>query len=792
MAAVAHHARGAAPAIGSEFGIGHSADLSMPTAATMRRVQTLQETQTMRGTRRAAAALAMALAGWAGPALAGEPAAITAEALRPGETIVLDGRLSHPAWQRAPVFDAFVEKFPVVGAQPSQPTRVQVLVDDRALYVGITALDSHPQHMRHTVVRHDGVNRTQDFVVVYIDAIGTRSSAQWFRVNSAGSTADGMHTASDDSEDFAPDFDWDAATARTPQGWTAVFRLPFASLRFTEGQQDWRIMVARRLPREQFRLFTSVTIPNDAASFIATLQPLAGVTLPEDHHFLSLRPGLTLRHRSAAGDNKADADVSLDVKWRPRAELVIDGTLNPDFSQVALDVPPLAGNSRFALFLAEKRPFFFESADLLRMPTDALYTRSFTQPRAGLRATWRGPEWAGTAFAIRDRGRGLVLLPSAYGTDVAAQPASDSVSLRARRDTGALAFGGIATTRHYADGRGDNSVVGPDLGWQLSPQWRLRGQWLHSRSTALPAAGELQRGAAVDGDRLRLRLLRQSGAGETTFGLDDISGGFRHDSGFVNQAGVRRFEAYHSVGWHGLGPLNEFYVNVDSYQVRDRANGAVVQTVVRPGLWLTAARNVEAWFNVYGLSELRTAPGSPLLRERYVNLGMAMTPATWFPLVDTSVDYGDLADTAAGPGVGGVPQGVVRRGGRFNFSAKLRPLRPLELEPSLNLAWLDDAGRQTYREAVQQWLAVWHFNARHNLRLIVQRSTLQRRAEPGVGAEDGLQRTDSLTYAFRHSAGTRVYVGATRTRSGRADVTKETEAFVKLELDADDVGRWLQ
>lgn len=402
--------------------------------------------------------------------------AIQAARLQPGEVVRIDGTLAHPAWQRAPVHDQFVEKFPDTGAAPTHATRVQVLFDDQALYVGITALDPRPAEIRELVVRHDGVNRTQDFVAVYIDAIGTRSSAQFFRVNAAGSTADGLQTAADDSEDFSPDYDWDAAAARHPEGWTAVMRLPFASLRFAEGQQDWRILVARRLPREQFHLFTSVLVPRDAPSVIATMQPLAGVTLPESHSFLTLRPGLTLRHTREDGAGRTRTEASLDLKWRPRAELVVDGTLNPDFSQVALDVPQLAGNSRFALFLAEKRPFFFESADLLRTPTDALYSRSFTQPRFGLRGTWRGPEWAGTAFAIQDKGQGLVLLPGPYGTGAAEQPASDSVALRARSDTGALAYGGIAVARRYEQGRGANDVLGPDFSWQVSDAWRLRGQ----------------------------------------------------------------------------------------------------------------------------------------------------------------------------------------------------------------------------------------------------------------------------------------------------------------------------
>jgi hypothetical protein len=362
------------------------------------------------------------------------------------------------------------------------------------------------------------------------------------------------------------------------------------------------------------------------------------------------------------------------------------------------------------------------------------------------------------------------------------------VVLRARKDTGELAWGGLVAARRYEQGRGDNTVLGPDVSWQMSDQWRARAQWLHSRSTALPdASGMLQQGPAQDGDRVRLRVMRQTGQGETSFGVDDMGTGFRHDTGFVNQVGIRRLEAFQSWGWQGLGPFNEIYLNVDAYQVRDRLTGTVVQEVLRPGFWFTAASNMEGYFNFFGHAVTRTSARAQGLAERYVNAGLVVTPAPWFPLLDTSLDIGELADTAAGPVVDGTPQGLVRRGGRFNLSAKLRLLPPLELEPRLNTAWLRRDGQPAYRETVQQWLAVWHFNARHNLRAIVQRSVLDRRAEPGVDAVDALRRTESLTYAFRHTAGTRLYVGATRSRRGRVDPQSHTEAFVKLEMDADDL-----
>jgi len=94
----------------------------------------------------------------------------------------------------------------------------------------------------------------------------------------------------------------------------------------------------------------------------------------------------------------------------------------------------------------------------------------------------------------------------------------------------------------------------------------------------------------------------------------------------------------------------------------------------------------------------------------------------------------------------------------------------------------------TYRETATQLLGVWHFDARQNLRLILQRSTYDRKPEPGVDADHESGLTTSLTYAWRRSMGTVLYVGATRSHSGVGveNIARGTEAFVKLQLDVDE------
>jgi hypothetical protein len=723
--------------------------------------------------------------------LADDPLAMHAVRLRPDEHIVLDGTLSSPAWQRAPVYDRFVENEPHRDAKPLYATKVQVLFDESAVYVGVTALDGHPELIRAPLVRHDNVIRTQDFVVLYIDAIGKRQSAQFFRVGASGSTGDGMHTAADDDEDFSPDFDFDAASARTEHGYTSVFRVPFASLRFSsDPRTTWRIMVARRMPRDQAYMWVSVAVPTDAPSFISAMQPLQGIELPQQHSFLTVRPSITARHTSdqEPGEAKHSANGvqgSLDVKWRASPELVIDGTLKPDFSQVALDVPQLSGNTDFALYLPEKRPFFFESSDLLHSPTEALYTRSFTAPRWGVRSTWRDASLSGTAFVIDDKGGGETLLPYAYGTNTALQPGSRSLSARVHADLDDAAkfqLGGVLAARRYEDDRGANTVLGPDVAWQVNDAWRVRAQWLHSDTTAQPdpVSGTLVRGNDSAGDSVIVKASRYTDRLQLDFTDLDISPQFRHDTGFVNQVGIRDLELHQGYVFRNLAPFNEMWLNLRSALIRDRINGDVAQEYVTPEVYVSLPHNTQAWVQWHGLSKLRASSGGKLLAEHYWKGEYTSTLAQAIPLFDATVTLGKLADVTAG---------VVRPGGQINMSMSTRPLAAIEIEPSLWAAWLKNGSLLAYRETASQLLGVWHIDARQNLRLILQRSTVDRKAEAGVAADRESGLTTSLTYAFRRSMGTVLYVGATRSHSGvgAQNIARGTEAFVKLQVDVDEV-----
>jgi Domain of unknown function (DUF5916) len=742
------------------------------------------------------ASLVFFIAAWATSSFA-QPRALALDA---GDKLTLDGRLDEPAWQRAPLHERFVQYLPTDRQPPpaGYRTTVQVVAQADALVIGVRAFDPRPHEIRAPLTRRDQVKRDQDFIAVLIDAVGDRRAAQFVRVNAAGVIADGMYIAAGDSEDFAPDFDVEAAAARLDDGYSVEVRLPFIALRYPhQGGAPWRLMVARSVPRESSTLLLSAPLTKDGLSFIAEMQVIEGIEAAaeraREHSLLMLRPELTLRaarERSAGVLVREETKASLgaDIKWRPRADWVLDATLNPDFSQVELDAPQLAGNTRFALSVPEKRPFFLESTDVIDQPIGGFYSRSVTDPRYGLRATWRAPKADATALTLRDEGGGLVLRPGPFATAVYAQDGASQASLlRARRHDGAVSSGVLLSDRDYGE-RGRTSLAGADVYWSPSPQDQLRARWIGSRTSAgFDAQGQAVRGESERGHWLELGWNRRSDGWIVNLDIDDIAPHFRNDNGFVDQAGVRRVEAEVIRRWgerRAFGiDAHEFETYVWTQQVtaREDAVGGVdrAQTVSRrlhPGIWFAGPLNSEGWVQLE-LDAERARPGGRLHPRRGVGAQLGLNPASWFTRLTAELRVGERVDVDAdrpGRGADGFVEAILR--------GSLGGLG-IESEQKLQAAVVEVDGRRVVTDSAARWLGVLHLSARDSLRAVWQASRYRRAADApqGVAAEREDIKTTSLVFQHRVGLGRNVSVGATRatTEPGRQ---RKDEVFIKAAL----------
>lgn len=756
--------------------------------------------------------LALALPAWG---QAPEPRHPTALRLAAAEAApVIDGRLDDDAWRRAPVYARFAQFLPADKQPARWRTTVQVLVTDDALVFGIRAWDPEPGRIRAPLARRDQVKADQDFVSVLIDPVGHRRTAQYVRVSAAGAIEDGLFSAEEDSEDAAPDFDVDAATMRLPDGYSVELRWPLAALRFPHSEgAPWRVMIARNIPREERTLNVSApALTKDALSFIAELQPLDGLgdlaLQVRERSFVSFRPELTLRATrdasEADGARRArKASLGAELKWRPRADWVLDVTLNPDFSQVELDAPQLAGNTRFALSVPEKRPFFLESADVVG-PTQAdesgenrslaaFYTRAITDPDWGLRATWRGAGAEATALSLRDAGGGPVLRAGAFATRSGVQPGGSQASFARGRmqlgEHGQLGLAGLMSLRDFGNGRA-TQVVGSDGVWRASDSDQWRGHLMLSGTTlGLDEAGQVLRVSRERGHRAWLGWRHRDGDWVANANLEEVSPRFANDNGFVSQSGIRRASAF---GYLRLGPRTLAGVDMHESEAQLRlqetrtlvdprlgvAAGQVVDRLVQPGFWFAAARNTGVWGHV-GLDSHRARSGGRLHPTRTLLLGLESNPGELLTYVDAEVEWGRRLDFDADR---------VGLGAQAQFRAQMRTPLPgggwLEYEQRFGLGWVDGPdGRRAFTDRSAQSLVVLHLGPRDSLRLIRQQTHYGRRGDPaaGLAATNDVGRVLSLMFQHRVGLNRILSVGLNRAR-GQPGAVRADEVFAKATL----------
>jgi len=709
--------------------------------------------------------------------------AIEAHRLEAGERIVLDGRFEEPAWAKARPYDKFFEYSPRDKVEANVRTEVRVVQDRDAIYVAVRAYDPDITQLRAPFARRDNVLSDQDMIQVTIDPTGGRKFGHFVRVNPNGSVGDGLFNEDTMNEDFSPDFEFDVVTGLFEGGWTAEFRIPFSSLRYGDPPaREWSMLVFRSYPREQRYKIASAPFARDFTCMLCLAEPLTGLAdIPPTRH-LAVTPNATVRtvqNRSEGRATTRESEIvpSVDVKWRPRGDVVIDATINPDFSQVELDTPQLAGNAQFALFFPEKRPFFLEGADILQSPFNAIYTRSVTDPAWGVRATQRGEGFDGTVLVTRDDGGGLVLLPNTYGTDYALQNFKSVASFaRARWQSGRLTVGGLATDRTL-EGGAYNRVAGPDVVWFPTTEQRLRAQVLGSWTTAQPSPnGSLRKGELRESHAAMMDWGYEGSEWGEYLDFEDVGRDFRADNGFFGQNGYRR--VYNETRRKFVDKLgfNDITIYLNAEHKRTLDAGVQYQQY-NYGLRFGLPRATTIFLEARPNNRIATRPNGGILKRDQFYFAIESTPFAWSPRLFTEIAYGDRLDVA---------NNRIGKGAYHSFQASLRPHIRAEVEYRIDTDFIDSrrTSERIILQRVQQLLAIWHFSARDSVRAILQSVDVRRTPSlwerPVPAREDS--ETVSIVYGHRRGITAAFYLGASLSRNRVPDVglsTRQAEVFAK-------------
>jgi hypothetical protein len=501
-----------------------------------------------------------------GASAANEKGGPVLTAVRASGPISIDGKLDEAAWQHATRVDQWWETNPGDNLAPKVKTVAYLAYDDRFLYAAFDMEDPDPKKIRTPFADHDGISgNADDFAGIIVDARNDGITATEFFVTPRGTQFDAVSDDASGNEDASPDFYWDSAARVTPTGWVLEMRIPFSSFRYTKKEpQEWGIIFYRNYPRERRYQIFSHQLPRGTNCFVCDFNKVVGFTgLPSGQHVVAA-PFITAGTEGSARDGlgsplsypPATADGGLDVKWSPNADMAVDATLNPDFSQIESDTAAISANERFAIFFSEKRPFFLEGIELFSTPLQAVYTRTITAPRWGVRSTGKFGNNAYTLLIAQDRGGGSVILPSALGSDFGDQDFSSTVAIgRLRHNLGSQSFVSFLGTTRETEGGAHNRVLGPDFQWRIGKHGTLTGQLLVS-DTRTPDRPDLatewngQKLTSYAGD-----LWYQYSNPKYDFftEMKDIGDDFRADNGFIPQVGYRMNYAEVGRTWRPTG-----------------------------------------------------------------------------------------------------------------------------------------------------------------------------------------------------------------------------------------------
>jgi Domain of unknown function (DUF5916)/Carbohydrate family 9 binding domain-like len=640
--------------------------------------------------------------------------------------IAIDGDLSDSAWQSARRYETWYETNPGDNVEPKVRTVGYVTYDGKFLYFGVESTDPDPRQISAPYADHDQISgNTDDYVGVLLDTRNDGKTGYLFLVTARGVQYDAVTDDAGSGEDNSPDFFWDSAAKIHATGWTAEARIPFSSLRYDgSSPAQWGLMLYRNYPRDRrYQMFTN-KLPRDVNCFVCHWGKVTGFrNLPTGDHMV-LAPYVTANQlgepREGLGSDlvtrPVGTDAGLDLKWSPTADMAVDATVNPDFSQIESDVAVISTNERFAIFIPEKRPFFLEGIELFSTPIQAVYTRTLTSPRWGARTTGKRGRYAYTMLVAQDRGGGSVILPSAFGSDLASQDFSSIVAIgRVRRDFGNRSFVSFLATARESEGSAHNRVLGPDFQWRIGDNDTLTGQFLYS-STQTPNRPDLAagwNGQKLSGHAAQLWYQHSTAKHDFYVQGSDYDAAFRADNGFVPQTGWRGAYAETGKTWRPSGFHSRIRLfGMGEYQQTE--DGALLYRLASVGFG--ADGRFRSFTRIRLAHDSVSNAGEVFDRDRlFYQLQFAVNRIVSY--VSTDGWIGEEVDFA---------NNRLGRGASLNANVQLRPTQHLQLSLTGSVRWLDVEGNRLFTSQVERLRATYTFNARTFVRVILQNTRTNR------------------------------------------------------------------
>jgi hypothetical protein len=649
--------------------------------------------------------------------------------------------------------EGFVQRFPNDGEPATERTVAYVGHDQNGLYAAFQCFDREPARIGAHMLPRDAFPDDEDTVSVQIDTFRDLKHGYGFQVNAYGVQADGTHTEGT-GWDFSWDTVWQSQATRTAQGYAVLIRIPFKSLRFpgTDVQQ-WGLFLHRGIARKNEEVFWPANSPRVAARWpqaaIATgIERVSPGRNVQGIPYLSSRSFRTL---NAVGDGphaltptRTDVAFGGDAKAVVRDSIVLDGTVNPDFSQVESDLPQITVNKPFEVFFPEKRSFFLENGAYFNTPIQLLFTRRIADPLVGGRATGRIGAYAIGAMVVDDRAAADSVGQSTAWLGVA----------RVIRDIGRESSVGLFASERLAPGS-KNAVAALDARLRLGRNWFANAQAVLTDTPGLATAPKKGAGFLADlvgsGRRFYYQLT-----------YNDRSPGFRVEDGFVPRIDVRSVDqTYSFLARPDAGALKAWGPDIVVNRTWDHDGRPLDYAITPRWTWQwTGTTNLDV-FHTVARQTIRPGEVASVTRATKaaanrtgVNFQSAILPRL---LGRSSFIVGD-APNLTPPGGTAPPTSRITDA---TVAATIRISRSMMIDASYLFDQLLDArqGHVAYSNRIWRFRLAEQFTRALAVRAIIQyKELLVDAASTTLTPERNVNYDVLLT--FRRSPGTAFYIGA--------------------------------
>lgn len=280
--------------------------------------------------------------------------------------INVDGLPDDAAWQQADLATGFHQVLPMDTGKAMLRTEVRMLYDDQNVYLLAVNYEGKEGPYMVESLRRDFNFVKNDNFIFFLDPFDDQTNGFTFGSNAQGAPWDGL-LYEGGKADLSWENKWVSAVQGNDDYWVFEMAVPFKTLRYKQGIRQWGVNFSRNdLKTTEKSAWAPVPRQFPTASLAYTGVLVWDETPPRTGANISVIPyalgggSKDYEHNTGTDYRK---EIGVDAKVALTSSLNLDLTVNPDFSQVEVDVQQ-TNLDRFELFFPERRQFFLENADL--------------------------------------------------------------------------------------------------------------------------------------------------------------------------------------------------------------------------------------------------------------------------------------------------------------------------------------------------------------------------------------------------------------------------------------------